>query len=56
MDVVMFAGPSILYVRGRADITDDVIAASKDTFAKDMPLIDPPLTTANRPAPDGTNP
>ena len=48
MDVVMFAGPSLLYVRGKADITDDVIAASKEFFAKDIPLIDPALVGTNR--------
>lgn len=48
MDVVMFAGPNLLYVRGKADITDDVIAAGKEFFAKDMPLIDPALIGTNR--------
>jgi Skp family chaperone for outer membrane proteins len=42
-DVVMFAGPNLLYVRGKADVTDDVIAACKSFFAKDLPMIDPAL-------------
>jgi Skp family chaperone for outer membrane proteins len=44
LDIVMYAGPALLYTRDKADITDDIIAASKSYFAKDMPLIDPTLT------------
>lgn len=42
-DLVMYAGPNLLYVRGTIDVTDDVIAASKAFFAKDLPLVDPAL-------------
>ncbi len=40
VDMVIYAGPSLLYVKSKVDITDDVIQASKDFFAKDMPLIE----------------
>jgi Skp family chaperone for outer membrane proteins len=50
VDVVMYAGPSLLYVRNKADITDDVIAASKTFFEKDMPMVDPALG-GGKPAP-----
>ena len=41
MDMVIYAGPSMLYVKDKVDLTPDIIAACKDFFAKDMPLIDP---------------
>lgn len=41
VDIIMYAGPNLLYVRGKVDVTDDVIAESKAFFAKDMPLIEP---------------
>lgn len=40
MDVVVYAGPNILYVRNKSDLTEDVVTAAKEFFAKDMPLID----------------
>ena len=43
VDVVTYAGPNILYVRNKADMTDAVIDEAKDFFAKDMPLIDSAL-------------
>jgi hypothetical protein len=43
VDVVMVAAPNMLYVRNKADITDDVIAVGKSFFEKEMPLIDPAL-------------
>lgn len=43
MDIVTFAGPNILYVRNKSDLTEDVVSAAKEFFAKDMPLIDPAL-------------
>jgi Skp family chaperone for outer membrane proteins len=49
-DIVMVAAPNMLYVRNKADITDDVIAAGKSFFEKEMPLIDPALNGA-KPAP-----
>lgn len=43
VDVVLYSGPNVLYVRNKADITDDVIKESKAMFEKEMPLIDPAL-------------
>lgn len=43
VDIVMYAGPNLLYVRSKADLTDDVIKESKAMFEKDMQLIDPAL-------------
>ncbi len=43
VDVVLYSGPSVLYVRNKADITDDVIKEAKSAFEKDYPLIDPAL-------------
>ena len=40
LDVVVYAGPNILYVRNKSDLTEDVVTAAKEFFAKDMPLID----------------
>jgi Skp family chaperone for outer membrane proteins len=40
IDVVVYAGPNILYVRNKSDLTEDVVTAAKEFFAKDMPLID----------------
>ena len=45
VDVITYAGPNILYVRNKADLTDDVVAASKEFFAKDMPVIDPTVSS-----------
>lgn len=46
VDVVTYAGPNILYVRNKADMTEDVIKVAKEFFAKDMPLVDPALLNA----------
>jgi len=43
VDIVTYAGPNILYVRNKSDLTDDVVSAAKEFFAKDMPVIDPAL-------------
>jgi Skp family chaperone for outer membrane proteins len=43
LDVVVYAGPNILYVRNKSDLTEDVVNEAKEFFAKDMPLIDPAL-------------
>lgn len=43
VDVVLYSGPSVLYVRNKADITDDVIKEAKSSFEKDYQLIDPAL-------------
>jgi Skp family chaperone for outer membrane proteins len=43
VDIVTYAGPNILYVRNKSDLTDDVVKAAKEFFAKDMPVIDPAL-------------
>lgn len=47
LDMVIYAGPSLLYVKSKVDITEDVVAASKEFFAKDMPLIDPAVAAAS---------
>lgn len=47
LDVVVYAGPNILYVRNKSDLTEDVVTAAKEFFAKDMPLIDPALGGAS---------
>jgi Skp family chaperone for outer membrane proteins len=43
VDLVMYPGANLLYVRSTIDVTDDVIAASKTLFARDLPLVDPAL-------------
>jgi Skp family chaperone for outer membrane proteins len=43
LDLVIYAGPSVLYYRNKADITDEVVDASKSYFAGKLPLIDPAL-------------
>jgi Skp family chaperone for outer membrane proteins len=50
LDVVIYAGPSVLYYRNKADITDDVVAASKSYFSQNLPLIDPALLRSPAPA------
>ena len=42
-DVVLTTTPQILWYRNKVDLTEDVIKASKEFFAKDMPVIDPTL-------------
>ena len=49
MDVVMFAGPNLVYTRDKVDVTAAVLAACKSYFAKDMPLIDPALAPQPQP-------
>lgn len=51
VDMVIYAGPSILYVKSNVDITSDVIKASKEFFAKSMPLIE--AAPSATPAPGG---
>ena len=50
LDLVIYAGPSILYYRNKADITDEVAAAGKSYFSQNLPLIDPALIKAVNPA------
>jgi Skp family chaperone for outer membrane proteins len=50
LDLVIYAGPSILYYRNKADITDEVAAAGKSYFSQNLPLIDPALIKAANPA------
>lgn len=42
-DVVLTTSPQLIWFRNKVDLTDDVIKASKEFFAKDMPVIDPAL-------------
>ena len=53
LDVVMYVGPNLIYVRNKVDITADVIAKSKAYFAKEMPLVDPALLPPALGAPIG---
>lgn len=39
VDIVTFAGSNVPYVRNEADLTEAVVNAAKEYFAKDMPLI-----------------
>jgi Skp family chaperone for outer membrane proteins len=48
-DVVLFSGPHIAYIRARADLSEDVVRASKDYFAKEKSLVDPALAGAMAP-------
>lgn len=43
VDTVLSLGPQLLWFRNKVDLTDDVVKAAKDFFAKDMPVIDPAL-------------
>jgi len=45
-DVVLTTGPNLPYFSNKVDVTDDVIKASKEFFAKDMPIIDPAFDAA----------
>lgn len=45
MDIVTFPGANLLYVRSEADLTEDVVKAAGEYFAKDMPLIVDPAGT-----------
>ena len=45
-DLVMMETAQLLFVRNSVDLTDEVIAASKEFFAKDMPVIDPAMLSA----------
>lgn len=42
-DVVLTTSPQLIWFRNKVDLTEDVIKASKEFFAKDMPVIDPAL-------------
>ena len=46
VDVVVPAGPGLLYYKNKVEVTDDVIKASREFFAKDMPVIDPSFEAA----------
>ncbi|MEI6563612.1 MAG: OmpH family outer membrane protein [bacterium] len=48
VDVVIPAGQNLLYFKNKAELTDDVIKASRDFFLKDMPVIDPALEGARQ--------
>ncbi len=43
VDAVITTGPNVLWFRNKVDMTADVVKASKEFFAKDMPVIDPAL-------------
>jgi len=43
VDAVITTGPNVLWFRNKVDLTADVVKASKEFFAKDMPVIDPAL-------------
>jgi len=43
VDAVLTTSPQILWYRNKVDLTEDVVKASRDFFAKDMPVIDPSL-------------
>jgi len=45
-DVVLTTGPNLPYYSIKVDITEDVVKASKEFFAKDMPVIDPAFEAA----------
>ncbi|MEI8140410.1 MAG: OmpH family outer membrane protein [bacterium] len=45
-DVVLTTGPNLPYFSVKVDVTEDVVKASKDFFAKDMPVIDPAFEAA----------
>ena len=36
LDIVMYSGPNLFYVRDQVDLTDEVVAKSKAYFAKDL--------------------
>ena len=50
LDVVVDLSASVLYVNGKVDITDDVIAACKSAFPPGAPLIDSKAQPAAGPA------
>ncbi len=41
LDLVIYAGPSVLYYRNKTDITDDVAEAARGFFAQNLPLVEP---------------
>jgi Skp family chaperone for outer membrane proteins len=43
VEVVLTKSTSISYIKNKIDITDEVVKASREFFAKDMPLIEPTL-------------
>ena len=45
-DVVLTTGPNLPYYNNKVDVTEDVVSAAKEFFAKDMPVIDPAFEAA----------
>ncbi|MEI7880241.1 MAG: OmpH family outer membrane protein [bacterium] len=45
-DVVLTTSPNLPFYQNKVDMTEDVVKASKDFFAKDMPVIDPAFEAA----------
>lgn len=45
LDVVVYAGPSVLYYRNQADITEEVAEAARSFFAQNLPVVDPAVTS-----------
>lgn len=41
LDLVIYAGPSVLYYRNKADITSDVADAARSFFSQNLPLVEP---------------
>lgn len=41
LDLVVYAGPSVLYYRNKADITSDVADAARSFFSQNLPLVEP---------------
>ncbi len=50
LDVVVYAGPSVLYYRNKADITDEIAEAARSFFAQNLPVVDPAVTSRQGPA------
>ncbi len=45
-DAVLTTGPNLPYFKNKVDVTEDVVKASREFFAKDMPVIDPAFDAA----------
>jgi Skp family chaperone for outer membrane proteins len=45
-DVVIPAGSGLLFYKNKVEVTDDVVKAAREFFAKDMPVIDPSFDAA----------
>lgn len=50
LDVVVYAGPSVLYYRNKADITEEVAEAARSLFAQNLPVVDPAISSRQAPA------